>query len=117
MRIRCFNRLRMVVGIVAMLGAIVELPTAATAAVAMSIAGSTPTPAAADKMSHKPCTHCPKKACPDLGACLAKCFQVMYSPLAKSCLLGSAVASRVPPAPSRLVTGKRIPPPFRPPST
>jgi hypothetical protein len=34
MRIRCFNRLRMVVGIVAMLGAIVELPTAATAALA-----------------------------------------------------------------------------------
>ena len=40
MRIRRFNRLRMVVGIVAMLGAIVELPTAATAAVAMSTAPS-----------------------------------------------------------------------------
>jgi hypothetical protein len=34
MRIRRFNRLRMVVGVVAMLGAIVELPTPVTAALA-----------------------------------------------------------------------------------
>ena len=88
MRIRRFNRLRMVVGIVAMLGAIVELPTAAIATLSMAMAAPAAPHAAADQTSHKSCAHCPKKACPDLGACLVKCFQIMYSPLAKSCLPG-----------------------------
>jgi hypothetical protein len=117
MRKRRFNRFQMVMSIIAMLGAMVELPTAATAALAVALVAPAKTHAAADQTTHKSCAHCPKKACPDLGACLAKCFQILYSAVAKNCLPRLAVASRLAPAPSLLVTGKRIPPPFRPPST
>ena len=116
-----FHRLWSVLGLVAMFGAVVELPAAATAAVVKTMgAASAPTEGSgqvAGPESPKPCSHCPKKVGFDLSGCLVKCFQAFYAPVAKMVLLGVAVTLRLsPPARSRPAIGTTVPPPLRPPS-
>jgi len=104
---------------VAMLGAAVVIPMTATKAFATSGAASWSMATDAGAMPcHKPvnpCPHCPQKACPDMGGCLAKCLQLLTLPAA-------AAVSRVPLASSRVLgvrspapSGSLIPPLLRPP--
>ena len=116
-----FFRLCLVLGAVAMFGATIELPVAATTAVAKTMSAAKASTAAPDqKTSHKsakPCSHCPNKAGFDMGSCLVKCFQAFYSPAAKFVLLGFVVTSRgPPPALSLPAVGTSVPPSLRPPS-
>ena len=100
---------------VAMLGAVIELPVAVTAAVAMATVKSRAT--TVDHQLTKPCTHCPKKLAFDMAGCLVKCFQAFYSPAATVVLKVAVIASRAPPpALSRPASGTAFSPPLRPPS-
>ncbi len=101
-------------GIVAFLGAVVEMPVASTAAVAMTAKAKGST---ASHQPAKPCKHCPNKLPVDMGACLLKCFPAFYAPAANPTLKVSFVVSRAsPPSPSRPVSGTSYPPPLRPPN-
>jgi hypothetical protein len=117
-RKRGFHRWFAVLGMVAMLGALVALPM--TTSTALAMATPTAAAAAADHMPcHKPvkpCPHCPQKVCADMGSCLVKCFHSVFSPVGESTLFGLAVTSRVPPALSQVASGSRVPPLLRPPS-
>ena len=114
---RTYHRLSAMLGMVAMLGALIAVPIAASTALAM--AGPMTATAAADEMPcHKPAKnptkHCPD--CPDMGTCLVKCFQPLSALVAETSLLGVVVAPRVLPEPSQIAPGSLIPPLLRPPS-
>ena len=113
---RCrFPRWIGLLGMVAMLGAVIELPVAATAAVAMTTLNAPAT--TVDHQPSKHCTHCPKKLAYDMANCLVTCFQAFYSPAARVVLKVSVIASRAPPpAPSLSASGTSFEPPLRPPS-
>jgi hypothetical protein len=113
-----YHRWFIVLGLIAMFGAIITVPLTATYAIAK--AGAVPT---ADTMNDMPChkttkhcPDCPQKVCPDLGTCLMKCFQSLYQPAAVSQVRGSTVAERVLPAPPEVISDSLIPPLLRPPS-
>lgn len=103
---------------IAMLGALIALPLTTASALAMS------KPMAAHATAHempchkpaKPCPHCPQKVCQDMGNCLVKCFQPLYSPVADEGLLGTMVGSRLSPGLSQVASSSLIPPLLRPPS-
>jgi hypothetical protein len=104
---------------VAMLAALIALPMTTSSALAMS--GPMAAKSTAHEMPcHKPakaCPHCPqKKPCADMGSCLVKCFQPLYSPVADETLPGMMVGSRVSPELSQTASGSLIPPLLRPPS-
>ena len=103
---------------IAMLGALIALPM--TASIALAMAGPMVAKSAAHEMPcHKPvkpCPNCPQKVCPDMGTCLVKCFQPLYSPVADEGLPGTMVSSRLSPALSQVATSSLVPPLLRPPS-
>ena len=114
---RTYHRLSAVLGMVAMLGALIALPMTTSMALAMSaptIASSTAEDMPCHKPAKKPAKHCP--GCPDTGTCLVKCFQPLSALVAETCLLGVVAAPRVLPEPSQIAAGSLIPPLLRPPS-
>lgn len=121
---RSFQRLFEVLGVVAMLGAVMTMPLTATDAFAMSS-----TAAASAKMAmsgqagempchktSKHCPDCPQKVCPEMGSCLVKCFQSVPAPLTATAFHRDVMGNRVPPAPALVTAGSLIPPLLRPPS-
>jgi hypothetical protein len=113
-RKRSFHRVSAVLGMVAMLGALIALPMTTSMVLAMAAPPSTAATADHQMPCHKPVK--PSPHCPDLGTCLVKCFQPLSAPVAEIRLLGVVVVSRVLPEPTRVVIGSRIPPLLRPPS-
>ncbi|MBY0560107.1 MAG: hypothetical protein K2Q04_09670 [Hyphomicrobium sp.] len=122
---RLFQRWFVVLGMVAMFGALISMPMTATYALAMSgqtsaTSGDMSMLAAADEMPcHNPmkhCPHCPQKVCPEMGSCLVKCFQPMPQPIAEARLQRDSVGQRVMPSPTRVTASSLIPPLLRPPS-
>ena len=130
---KIYERWCVVLGMVAMLGALVAVPLSASTAIAMAVAHDAHQAVAgkvgsiaekkempchgqksAAKIKH--CPNCPDKACPDLGNCLIKCFQQMTAPVSYAHLLGDVVHARVAPSPSRVNASSLIPPLLRPPS-
>jgi hypothetical protein len=124
-RNRLFQRWFVVLGMVAMFGALMAVPM--TASYALAMAGKTAAtvskvsmPAAAAEMPcHKPmkhCPDCPQKVCPEMGSCLLKCFQTLPQSVAEARLQRDVIDQRVMPAPTRVTPGSLIPPLLRPPS-
>ena len=128
MRNRLFQRWFLVLGMLAMFGAVLSMPMTSTYAFAMSgkwavTASESHDPAMAsmakDMDCAKPanhCPHCPQKFCPEMGNCLVKCFQPLSPPAAEALLQGIAPSERLTPAPTRVTAGSLIPPLLRPPS-
>ncbi|MBS0232516.1 MAG: hypothetical protein JSR99_03410 [Proteobacteria bacterium] len=129
MRKRLLQRFFFLLGMVAMLGALLSMPLTATYAFAMSghaasIAMDAPhgmdmsaakTPMPCDGPA-KHCPDCPQKVCPEMGSCLVKCFQPLPAPLAEARLRGEIVHERVAPGHALITAGSLIPPLLRPPS-
>ena len=115
---RTYHCCSAVLGMVAMLAALIALPM--TTSIALAMAGPMVAKSAAHEMPcHKPvkpCPNCPQKVCPDMGTCLVKCFQPLASPLAEATLPQTAVSLRVSPGLSQITSGSLIPPLLRPPS-
>lgn len=117
MKKRTYHRLSALLGMVAMLGALIALPMTTSMALAMSVptaASSTADDMPCHKPAKKPAKSCP--GCPDMGTCLVKCFQPLASPLAEATLSRKTVSLRMSPVPSRAASGSLIPPLLRPPS-
>lgn len=122
-RKRPFQRCSAVLGVLAMLGALLVAPVSTPMALAMvSSMGHVQAAAASDEMPcHKPakpkhCPGCPQKMCADMTACLAKCFQALSAPVTQAHLHGLAPSSVILPGPARASDGSLIPPLLRPPS-
>jgi hypothetical protein len=127
-RNRLFQRWFLVLGMVAMFGALLSMPMTSTYAFAMSGqsaamgADSHDTSIASmskDMDCAKPahhCPNCPQKFCPAMGSCLVKCFQPLSPPAAEARLQGVVPSERVMPTPSRITASSLTPPLLRPPS-
>jgi hypothetical protein len=116
-RKRLYHRWFVVLGMVAMLGALVSVPMTTSMVVAM--AGPMAAAAAGEMPCHKPakpCPDCPQKGCPEMGSCLVKCFQPLSPPIAEARLQGMVASSRVLPAASQVSAESLVPPLLRPPS-
>lgn len=121
---RLFQRWLAVLGMVAMLSAVMVMPLAAAYASTMSgHAGASATMAMSGTADEMPChktdkSHpdCPQKFCPEMGNCLVKCFQPMAAPIVGAALYRDAVIDRVAPTPALVTAGSLIPPLLRPPS-
>lgn len=119
---RIYQRWFAILGIFAMLGALVAMPLTSTYALSMaSTVHAEQTSSADDMPCHKPtkpapCPDCPQKVCPEMGTCLVKCFQQLVPPLAGGTTLRPVVASQLAPEPSVMATGSLVPPLLRPPS-
>ena len=114
---RTYYRWSAVLGMVAMLGALIAFPM--TTSMALTMAASAASNSTADEMpchkpAKKPAKHCP--GCPEMGTCLVKCFQPLSALVAETNLLGVVVTACVLPEPSPLAAGSLIPPLLRPPS-
>lgn len=110
----------MVLGMVAMLGALIAVPLTTASALALSKPSAAPHAMAPEMPCHKPvkpCPHCPQKVCADMANCLVKCFQPLYAPLAGAGLPVMMVGSRLSPGLSQVASGSLIPPLLRPPSS
>ncbi|WP_439542584.1 hypothetical protein [Hyphomicrobium sp.] len=120
MKTRLYHRWFVLLGMVAMLGALVAMPLSNTYALAM--AGKSHTPSAAQDMpchnpsAPKPCPDCPQKGCPDMSTCMVKCFQQLVPPLTGGHIGVATSASRIMPALSPVAAGTLVPPLLRPPS-
>ena len=91
-RNRLFQRWFVVLGMVAMLGALIAMPMTSTYAFAMAGAKTTATAAMGEMPCHKPakpCPDCPQKVCPEMGSCLVKCFQPLSLPISEMGLRGT----------------------------
>ena len=118
-RNRLFQRWFVVLGMIAMLGALIAMPLTSTYALAVAGAKTTTTAAMDEMPCHKPakpCPHCPQKVCPDMGSCLVKCFQSLSLPVSEAAsarhyaeFAGLADLSQV-------TSDSLIPPLLRPPS-
>jgi hypothetical protein len=116
-RNRIRHRLSVVLGMIAMLGALIALPLTTSMALAMSAptaASSTADEMPCHKAAKKPAKPCPD--CPDVGTCLVKCLQPLSALIAEAGHPGVGAISCVPPAPSVTAAGSLIPPLLRPPS-
>ncbi len=122
---RLFQRWFAVLGLVAMLSAVMAMPLTATYAFAMAghhDAATTKMAMAgqADEMpchkTGKSCPDCPQKFCPEMANCLVKCFQPLPAPLSQASLFRDVVRDRVAPTPAVVTAGSLIPPLLRPPS-
>jgi hypothetical protein len=121
---RLFKRWCVMLGMVAMFGALLSMPMTATYALAMgqpsAASGDMAMPAAADAMpcskTMKHCPDCPQKVCPEMGNCLVKCFQSLQQPISEAWLQRDVIGQRVMPAPTRVTASSLIPPLLRPPS-
>ncbi len=121
MRKRSCHRWFVVLGMLAMLGALVAMPLTSTFAVAMAGATHADQLSADEMPCHKPakpspCPDCPQKVCPDMGTCLVKCFQQLVPPLTGGMPLGLLVAAKLAPEPSAVAASSLVPPLLRPPS-
>jgi len=118
-------------GMFAMLVALVAVPLASASVVAapgapdgmaaMDTAHAMADAAAEEMPCHRSappqhCPDCPQQACPNLGACLVKCFQTLSSPLTAIVLHRDVASSRIAPALSPARPGSLTPPLLRPPS-
>jgi hypothetical protein len=123
MRNRPFQRCSIILGVLAMLGALLVAPVSTPMALAMANATSHAKVAAAstDEMPcHKPakqkhCPDCPQKVC-DMTACLAKCFQPIAVPVAPIRVPPLRASAIIRPGLSQTESGSLIPPLLRPPS-
>ncbi len=113
-----FQRWFVVLGMVAMLGALIVMPLTSTYALAMSGTTLATSMAMDDMPCHKPgksCPDSPQKACPNMVACLVKCFQPLSAPVAEARLHDPVLSSRMLPAPPQVAAGSLVPPLLRPP--
>jgi hypothetical protein len=121
---RLFQRWFVILGMVAMFGALLSMPL--TASYAFAMAAATPAVSgdmamsgpAAETPCQKPMNHCPdcpQKVCPAMGNCLVKSFQSLSPPAAEARLQGVVPSGRVMPAPMRVTASSLIPPLLRPP--
>ena len=117
-RKRLFHRWFVVLGMVAMLGALASVPM--TTSIVVAMAGPMTAAAAPGDMpchkSTKACPVCLHKVCSEMGGCLVKCFQPLSSPIAEARLQGIVASSRVRPAVSQVTAESLVPPLLRPPS-
>ena len=112
------HRWFVVLGMFAMLGALITVPMTTSSALAMR-GPATASPAAEQMPCHKPvkpCPDCPQKVCPDMGACLVNCVQPLSPAIAEASLRGTAARALVLPAPSRVAAASLVSPLLRPPS-
>ena len=124
MRKRPFQRCSVILGVLAMLGALLVAPVSTPMALAMANATSHAKVAAAtaDEMPcHKPakqkhCPDCPQKTCADMAACLAKCFQPLAAPVAPIRMPLLQASATIRPGLSQVGNGSLVPPLLRPPS-
>jgi hypothetical protein len=115
---RLFQRWLVILGMVAMFGALISMPLTSTYALAMAGAATTTTSTMDEMPCHnpaKPCPDCPQKVCPAMGNCLVKSFQSLSPPAAKARLQGVMPSERVMPAQMRVTASSLIPPLLRPP--
>ncbi len=109
-------------GMVAMVGSLLVGPLASTTVQAAAASATLHTDASADMPCHKPakpskpCPNCPQKSCPDMGNCMVKCFQFVFSPVSEEETFGSPEPSQFTPAASQVTSGALTPPLLRPPS-
>lgn len=116
-RNRLFQRWFLVLGMVAMFGALLSMPVTSTYAFAMSgqsagtAAGSQDGAMASmskdmdcAKTAHH-CPNCPQKFCPEMGSCLVKCFQPLSPPAAEARMQGVVPSERVMPTPVAVTAG------------
>lgn len=102
-------------GIFAMLAAILSAPATTTYAFAMADQAAS----AMEMPCHDqpdPCPDCAKSACPDMGSCLLKCFQVVASIPTASLLASPPPAADQTSLHGRSELGSLISPLLRPPS-
>jgi hypothetical protein len=125
-RRRLYQRCFFILGMLAMLGALITVPLTATYAFAMSGKTTTMIMEVSNDMNMstskmpcdgpaKRCPDCPQKVCPDMGSCLVKSFQPL-PPLAETRLHGDIFRERVAPGQALITAGALIPPLLRPPS-
>jgi len=126
-RHRSYQRWHAVLGIIAMLGALISAPVSSTMALAMTAAAA-PVQHTAASMPEMPChghkavkkaktcPSCPEGACPDLAGCLMKCAQPLASPVSHAVLMRDVMRPRLVPMPARVSASSLIPPLLRPPS-
>jgi hypothetical protein len=110
-----------VLGMIAMLGALVAVPLSSTYALSMAGKFHAAQSAADEMPCHKPsaptpCPDCPQKVCPDMSTCMVKCFQQLVPPLTGEQLALEMSASRLMPASSPVAASTLVPPLLRPPS-
>jgi hypothetical protein len=117
---RLFQRWFVVLGMLAMLSALIAAPMSSTYALAMTGAAPAATSEAmADMPCHQPakrCPNCPQKVCPDMGTCMVKCFQPLNMPVSETRLPAVRFSLRLSPASMQATAGSITPPLLRPPS-
>jgi hypothetical protein len=123
---RLFQRWSLILGLIAILGAVVTVPLTASSAMAKADTMSTMMASAMSSggttgempchKAPKHCPDCPQKGCSDLGMCVMKCFQSFYAPIVGAPLHAPIAAARVEPAPPEAAVDSLIPPLLRPPS-
>jgi hypothetical protein len=117
-RKRLFKRGFVILGMVAMLAALVYVPL--STASALAIASAPHMQASTGEMpchkQAKHCPDCPQKFCLDMAACLAKCFQSFSAPVLEETARTLVASVRLRPALSRAPATSFIPPLLRPPS-
>lgn len=124
MRSRPIQRCSVILGVLAMLGALLVAPVSTPMALAMANATSHAKVAAAttDEMPcHKPakqkhCPDCPQKVCADMTACLAKCFQSLAVPVVPVGVPQLQASATIRLGLSQAESGSLTPPLLRPPS-
>jgi hypothetical protein len=123
------HRWSLILGILAMVSALVSVPASAASVFATMGTGTNTAQSTHHGMSTaateapmpckgamKHCLHCPQKICPELAGCAVKCFQA-FSPLpAEARLMGEVLRERLPPGRAAVTAGSLIPPLLRPPS-
>ena len=118
------HRYSTVLGMLAMLGALLVAPVSTPMAIAMANTmahSKAATATAAEMPCHQPakqkhCPDCPQKVCADMTACLAKCFQPLAVPVAPVRVAQLQASATIRPGVSQAESGSLIPPLLRPPS-
>jgi hypothetical protein len=121
---RLFQRWFGLLGMLAILSALIAMPLTATYAFAISsgatASADTTMSGQSDAMpchkTGKSCPHCPQKFCPEMANCLVKCFQPLSAPISDAHFHRDVVSRGVAPAPTTVTAGSQIPPLLRPPS-
>ncbi|RUO99853.1 hypothetical protein [Hyphomicrobium sp.] len=114
---RLLQRWLVVLGMVAMFGALISMPLASTYALAMAGAKTTAT-TMSEMPCHNPAKHCPdcpQKVCPEMGNCLVKSFQPLPQPIAEARLQRDVIGKRMMPTLSSVTASFLTPPLLRPP--
>jgi hypothetical protein len=116
-RNRLSKRWFAILSMVAMLAALVYVPL--STASALAIASAPHMQASTGEMpchkQAKHCPDCPQQSCPDMAACLAKCFQSFSAPAPVEMARTFVASIRLRPALSRVPDTPSIPPLLRAP--